>query len=109
MVNSRVAKVARRNTASGVVWMFKRRLPRKNCTSARVKGVVSDDLEPDVYSPGLNKKKKARTTMWAIAKTLVTCEATAMEITCLITLIGIGFTLLGGGLRVSTRTTSVAA
>ena len=35
--------------------------------------------------------------MWAIAKTLVTCEATAMEITCLITLIGIGFTLLGGG------------
>ena len=97
MVNSRLLKVPRLKMASDVVTRHKRRLPMKICTSASVKGVVSDDFDPEVYSPGLSRKKKARTTMCAIAKTLVIWDAKAIAITCLMTLTGIGFTRLGGG------------
>ena len=83
------------SVAYGHVICFKRTLPMNIWTSAIVNGVDYED--PDVYSFRRNRKKKARTTIAAMAEVPTWLAATAIPIMCRMMQIGIGLTRLGGG------------
>ena len=95
LVNSRVAKVARRRSASVDVKRLRRRWPTKSWTSEDVKGVVSEG--EDVYSPGRRRKKNARQAMSVIADKETDWAAAAWQMRWRRTRRGTGLTRLGGG------------
>mmetsp|Transcript_14147 Transcript_14147/g.26550 ORF Transcript_14147/g.26550 Transcript_14147/m.26550 type:complete len:99 (-) Transcript_14147:4341-4637(-) len=71
--------------------------PTNNCTFSSKKGRASGLVDLAVYSPGRNRKKKARMIMSAVACWMGQSEAVAVADTLRKTAVGTGFTRCGGG------------